>query len=463
MSAALIVLLVIAVLVVVVLAKSVTIVPQAQAKVVERLGRYSRTLSPGLALLVPFVDRIRATIDLREQVISFPPQPVITADNLQVGIDTVVYFQVTDPRLAVYGIANYITGMEQLTTTTLRNVVGGLNLEGALTGRDGINSQLRSVLDGTTGPWGLRVARVEIKAIDPPLSIQDSMEKQMRADRDKRATILTAEGQRQSAVMTAEGQKASQILAAEGHKTAAILEAEAERQSRILRAEGERAALFLQAQGQAKSIETVFQAIHDGKPDQGLLAYQYLQTLPQIAKGDANKMWIVPSEFSQALEGLANLGGAGRGNTPEGQNKRSWLDVDAPAEDAAPAQPRAQLDTTDWFESRVPRAADQPEAKVEMSTLADSEPSVPHPEVPQAPSLSELKADVQESGAAADPRNRPEDDDRPAPPPPYGQGGPAAEYGQPYPEQDNRSRQGQQQQGPPPNWQQGPPQGYGQQ
>ena len=202
--------------------------------------------------------------------------------------------------------------MEQLTTTTLRNVVGGLNLEGALTGRDGINSQLREVLDGTTGPWGLRVARVEIKAIDPPASIRDSMEKQMRADRDKRAIILTAEGQRQSAITTAEGQKASAILSAEGKKQAAILEAEAERQSRILRAEGERAALFLQAQGQAKSIETVFQAIHDGKPDQGLLAYQYLQTLPKIAQGDANKMWIVPSEFSKALEGLSRLGGAER-------------------------------------------------------------------------------------------------------------------------------------------------------
>jgi regulator of protease activity HflC (stomatin/prohibitin superfamily) len=211
---ALIALIVIALLVVVVVAKSVTIVPQAQAKVVERLGRYSRTLSPGLSLLVPFIDRVRATIDLREQVISFPPQPVITSDNLQVGIDTVVYFQVTEPRLATYGIANYIQGMEQLTTTTLRNVVGGLNLEGALTGRDGINSQLREVLDGTTGPWGLRVARVEIKAIDPPPSIRDSMEKQMRADRDKRAIILTAEGARQSAITTAEGQKASAILSA---------------------------------------------------------------------------------------------------------------------------------------------------------------------------------------------------------------------------------------------------------
>jgi len=374
-------LIVVALMVIIVIAKSLTIVPQAQAKVIERLGRYSRTLAPGLNLLVPFVDRVRATIDLREQVISFPPQPVITSDNLQVGIDTVVYFQVTDPRLAVYGIANYITGMEQLTTTTLRNVVGGLNLEGALTGRDGINSQLREVLDGTTGPWGLRVARVEIKAIDPPPSIRDSMEKQMRADRDKRAIILTAEGARQSAITTAEGQKAAAILSAEGKKQAAILEAEAERQSRILRAEGERAALFLQAQGQAKSIETVFQAIHDGKPDQGLLAYQYLQTLPQIAQGDANKMWIVPSEFSKALEGLANLGGAG------GEGSRSWLDVEPSTNGST--RPTAEMDTTGWFESQLPPAAEQPEARIELSSIADVPPPAP-------PSLAQAKEEVRE-------------------------------------------------------------------
>jgi regulator of protease activity HflC (stomatin/prohibitin superfamily) len=402
---ALIALIVIALFVVVVLVKSVTIVPQAQAKVVERLGRYSRTLSPGLALLVPFVDRVRATIDLREQVISFPPQPVITADNLQVGIDTVVYFQVTDPRLAVYGIANYITGMEQLTTTTLRNVVGGLNLEGALTGRDGINNQLREVLDGTTGPWGLRVARVEIKAIDPPPSIQDSMEKQMRADRDKRAVILTAEGQRQSAITTAEGQKAAAILSAEGKKQAAILDAEAERQSRILRAEGERAALFLQAQGQAKSIETVFQAIHDGKPDQGLLAYQYLQTLPKIAQGDANKMWIVPSEFSKALEGLSRLGGS------DGEN-RSWLDVDATANGNGSAgngatAPAQSLDTSSWFESQLPPAAEQPEAKIELSSIG-VEPSLPSTGMPTPPPLSQVTEDVRSTRQLGPGEDRPE-------------------------------------------------------
>ncbi len=381
MTPALIALIVLALLVVFVVARSVTIVPQAQAKVVERLGRYSRTLSPGLSLLVPFVDRVRATIDLREQVISFPPQPVITADNLQVGIDTVVYFQVTEPRLAAYGIANYIIGMEQLTTTTLRNVVGGLNLEGALTGRDGINSQLREVLDGTTGPWGLRVARVEIKAIDPPPSIQDSMEKQMRADRDKRAIILQAEGARQSAITTAEGEKASAILSAEGRKQAAILEAEAERQSRILRAEGERAALYLQAQGQAKSIETVFQAIHDGKPDQGLLAYQYLQTLPQIAQGDANKMWIVPSEFSKALEGLGRLGGG------DGES-RSFLDVPTPA--AGDGGGTSPLDTSSWFESQLPPAAAQPEARIELRSITDTDtgPALPSPELPPTSDLA---------------------------------------------------------------------------
>jgi regulator of protease activity HflC (stomatin/prohibitin superfamily) len=245
------------------------------------------------------------------------------------------------------------------------------------------------VLDGTTGPWGLRVARVEIKAIDPPASIRDSMEKQMRADRDKRAVILTAEGQRQSSITTAEGQKASAILSAEGRKQAAILEAEAERQSRILRAEGERAALFLQAQGQAKSIETVFQAIHDGKPDQGLLAYQYLQTLPKIAQGDANKMWIVPSEFSKALEGLSRLGGA------DGEG-RSWLDVGNSGDGGANGNGSAtaqSLDTSGWFESQLPPAAEQPEAQISLSSIG-VQPGLLAAEMPTPPSLSQATEDV---------------------------------------------------------------------
>ena len=254
---ALIVLGVIVFLVVVLLAKSVALVPQADAAVIERLGRYSKTVSGQLTFLIPFVDRIRAKVDLRERVVSFPPQPVITKDNLTVSIDTVVYFQVTNPQAAVYEINNYIVGVEQLTTTTLRNVVGGMTLEETLTSRDSINGQLRGVLDEATGRWGLRVARVELKSIDPPPSIQESMEKQMKADREKRATILTAEGHRESSIKTAEGDKQSRILAAEGAKQASILTAEGERQSRILRAQGDRAAKYLQAQGQAKAIESI--------------------------------------------------------------------------------------------------------------------------------------------------------------------------------------------------------------
>jgi regulator of protease activity HflC (stomatin/prohibitin superfamily) len=367
MSGGLIAAIVILAVVLFVLVRSVRIVPQARAAVVERLGRYVRTATPGLTILVPFVDRMRPMIDLREQVVSFPPQPVITSDNLTVAIDSVIYFQVTDPRAATYEIQNYIQAVEQLTITTLRNVVGALNLEQALTSRDSINTQLRGVLDEATGPWGIRVARVEIKAIDPPPSIQDAMEAQMRADRNKRAVILAAEGQRESAIKTAEGQKAAQILAAEGQKQSAILAAEAERQSRILRAEGERAARYLAAQGQAKAIETTFNAIHAAKPDPALLAYQYLQTLPQIAQGDANKMWIVPSEFSKALDGLAKLGGA------DGEGEPSWL----AARNAVDGDPRP-IDTSNWFDSNLTPAAEQPEAANLRASDNDPESQIAH-------------------------------------------------------------------------------------
>ncbi|RZS43714.1 regulator of protease activity HflC (stomatin/prohibitin superfamily) [Herbihabitans rhizosphaerae] len=310
MPVTLIVVAVIVLFALVVVVKSVLVIPQSQSAVVERLGKFRTVATAGLNFLVPFLDRVRERLDLREQVVSFPPQPVITQDNLTVSIDTVVYFQVTDSRSAVYEISNYIVGVEQLTTTTLRNVVGGMSLEETLTSRDSINSQLRGVLDEATGRWGIKVNRVELKAIDPPPSIQDSMEKQMRADREKRAMILTAEGTREAAIKTAEGQKQSQILAAEGAKQGAILEAEAERQSRILRAQGERAARYLQAQGQAKAIEKVFNAIKAGKPTPEVLAYQYLQTLPQMAQGDANKVWLVPSDYGKALEGFAKMLGA---------------------------------------------------------------------------------------------------------------------------------------------------------
>jgi len=268
----------------IVVARTVRIVPQARAGVVERLGRYSRTLTPGLVILVPVVDRVRQMIDLREQVVSFAPQPVITEDNLVLSIDTVIYYQVTDARSATYEIADYIQAIEQLTVTTLRNLIGGMSLEQTLTSRDGINDELRVVLDEATGKWGIRVNRVELKAIDPPRTIQEAMEKQMRADRDKRAAILTAEGVKQSQILTAEG----------------------ERQSTILRAQGERESQMLRAEGQAKAIETVFKAIHDNDPDPKLLAYQYLQMLPQIAAGEGSTMWMIPSELTQAMGAMAS-------------------------------------------------------------------------------------------------------------------------------------------------------------
>ena len=267
----------------VILARSIRIVPQANAGIVERLGRFNRVLGAGLAIIIPFVDRLRPLIDMRERVVSFPPQPVITEDNLVVSIDTVIYFQVTDPKSATYEIENFIQGIEQLTVTTLRNVVGGLDLEAVLTSRDSINAALRGVLDDATGKWGVRVNRVELKAIDPPASVQESMEKQMRAERDKRATILTAEGEKQSQILTAEGA----------------------RQAEILRAEGDAQAAVLRAKGEAEAIEKVFKAIHDADADDRVLAYQYIQQLKEIANGQASKIWVIPAELSGAAQKIA--------------------------------------------------------------------------------------------------------------------------------------------------------------
>ena len=302
--------------VIVLLTKTVRIVPQARAGIVERFGKYKQTLPAGLNVVVPFIDRVRYLIDLREQVVSFPPSSVITEDNLTVEIDTVIYFQVIDPVAATYEIANYIQAVEQITMTTLRNIVGGMDLEQTLTSRERINSGLRGVLDEATDKWGIRVGRVEIKSIDPPPSIKDTMEKQMRADRDKRAAILTAEGQRQSAILTAEGQKQSAILSAEG-----------DRESQILRAQADREAAILRAQGEGQAIQTVFQAIHDGNPDQSLLAYQYLQMMPKIAEGGANKLWIVPSEIGKALEGLGSTMNELRGIPKEVEGPKTRVDM----------------------------------------------------------------------------------------------------------------------------------------
>ncbi len=273
-------------------AKTIRIIPQARAGVVERLGRYSRTLTPGLTIVIPFMDRVRPLIDLREQVVSFPPQPVITEDNVSVGVDTVLYFTITDAKSATYEIANPLQAIEQLTVTTLRNIIGAMTLEQTLTSRDSVNTALRAVLDERTGKWGIRINGVEIKSVDPPPSIQEAMEKQMRAERDKRASILTAEGFQQSQVLTAQGAKEAAVLKAEGDKQAAILRAE----------------------GESQAIAQVFQAIHDGKPDDELLRYQYLQMLPQLAQGDANKVFVIPSDFS---EGIGKIGKAiGSGGAP---------------------------------------------------------------------------------------------------------------------------------------------------
>ncbi len=270
--------------------RTIKIIPQARAGIVERLGRYHRTLDPGLTVVSPFIDRVRPLVDLREQVVNFKPQSVITEDNVVVGIETVLYFTVTEPRSATYEIANPLQAIEQLTVTTLRNVIGGLTLEATLTARENVNTDLRTVLDEATGKWGIRINRVEIKSVDPPSDIKTAMEKQMRAERDRRAAILTAEGEKQAQILTAEGQK----------------------QAAVLKAEGARQAAILRADGEAKAIATVFDAIHQGDADKKLLSYQYLRMLPELARGEANTVFVIPSEFTQAF---ADIGNAVAGRT----------------------------------------------------------------------------------------------------------------------------------------------------
>jgi regulator of protease activity HflC (stomatin/prohibitin superfamily) len=324
---------VIALIVLLTVVRSVRIVPQARARNVERFGRYRKTLEPGLNFIVPFVDRVKTQIDLREQVVSFNGQPVITEDNLVVQIDTVLFFQVTDPRAADYEIVNYIQAIEQLTATMLRSVIGSMDLEQTLTSRDKINTLLRGVLDDASGKWGIRVTRVEIKAIDPPKSVKDAMEKQMRAEREKRAAILTAEGQRQSQILTAEGDKTSKILRAEGDKQAAILRAE----------------------GEAQAISQVFESIHRNDPDPKLLAYQYLQTLPQLANGAGNTFWVIPSEVTTALKAVTSAFAGG--DAPAAGN--SALGSAAPASGTAasgPAEPAVEPDAVEQAaSSAIPR------------------------------------------------------------------------------------------------------------
>jgi regulator of protease activity HflC (stomatin/prohibitin superfamily) len=318
---------VIALIVLLTVVRSVRIVPQARARNVERFGRYRTTLEPGLNFIVPFVDRVKASIDLREQVVSFEGQSVITEDNLVVMINTVLFFQVTDPRAADYEIVDYIGAIEQLTATMLRSVIGSMDLEQTLTSRDKINTLLRGVLDDASGKWGIRVTRVEIKAIDPPKSVKDAMEKQMRAEREKRAAILTAEGARQSQILTAEGDKQSKILRAEGDKQAAILRAE----------------------GEAEAINQVFDSIHRNDPDPKLLAYQYLQTLPKLAEGAGNTFWVIPSEVTTALKAVTSAFSGPEAPQP------------GPAE---PAPAQQQLPQPPPEQPAIPRQAADPEQGV---------------------------------------------------------------------------------------------------
>ncbi len=389
MTPGLIVLALLVVFAIVVILRTVRIVPQQTSLIIERLGRYSRSLEGGIHILIPFVDKVRANVDLREQVVSFPPQPVITSDNLVVNIDTVIYYSVIDAKSAVYEIANFIQGIEQLTVTTLRNVIGSLDLEETLTSRDQINSQLRGVLDEATGKWGIRVNRVELKAIEPPMSVQESMEKQMKAERDRRAAILTAEGIKASNILTAEGEKQSQILRAEGSAQARILE----------------------AQGQARAIQEVFDAIHRGKPTQKLLAYQYLQVLPQLARGDSNKMWIIPSELTDALRGIGNTLGGGGAQAPMAEGDDEWVD---PGEQIGNAftetileDPRKALE-----EARGQAGAAESEAMERTTTRrtaapepapASATPALPAPPVQTAPPVPPMPASAPQAAPAAEP------------------------------------------------------------
>ena len=385
-----IILLLVAVLVIVAIFRAVRIVKQSTAIIVERLGRFQAAYGAGMHFLVPFIDRVRNIMDLREQVVSFPPQPVITSDNLVVSIDSVVYYQITDPMRATYEISNYLQAIEQLTVTTLRNVVGSMDLEQTLTSRDQINGQLRGVLDQATGRWGIRVNSVELKSIDPPASIQGSMEQQMRAERDRRAAILTAEGVKQSQILTAEGDK----------------------QSAILRAEGQAQSAILKAQGESRAILQVFEAIHRGNADSKLLAYQYLQTLPKIANGSSSKMWIVPTEFTAALDGIAGALGGGKDGGPSGGPNDSDDDAARPgvdlsgseldlgiASDRASTSLQAPEEALAQARGEVESASQ--EASEEPAPKADVSPKAPTDEVDGGATVSVPTSDGLEGSHAA--------------------------------------------------------------
>ena len=278
---------------------NIKIVPQSKAYVIERLGTYSTTWQTGLHIKIPFIERIAKQVSLKEQIVDFPPQPVITKDNVTMQIDTVVFFQITDPKLFSYGVERPLSAIENLTATTLRNIIGEMELDNTLTSRDVINAKIRGILDEATDPWGIKVNRVELKNILPPKEIQDAMEKQMKAERQRREAILTAEGEKASKILVAEGQKESMILAAEAEKQSAILAAEAVKEAKIKEAEGEAEAIIRVEEARAKAIEL----INNAAPGQGYLTIKSLESFEAAANGQATKL-IIPSDL-QGIAGLA--------------------------------------------------------------------------------------------------------------------------------------------------------------
>ena len=288
------------IIVFIVIISNIAVVQQSRAYVIERLGAFQTVWGVGLHFKIPFIDRVARRVSLKEQVLDYPPQPVITKDNVTMQIDTVVYFQITDPKLYAYGVEQPMAAMETLTATTLRNIIGDLELDQTLTSRDVVNTKMRAILDEATDPWGIKVNRVELKNILPPQDIQNSMEKQMKAERDRRQAILQAEGQKKSAILIAEGEKESAILRASAEKEAAILKAEAERQAAILKAEGEAEAIRAVQQALADSLEMLNQKA----PNDSVLKLKAIEAMQKIADGQATKI-IIPSEM-QGLVGMAN-------------------------------------------------------------------------------------------------------------------------------------------------------------
>ncbi len=296
---------IIVVLGLVTLIRSVRVVPQARVALVQRLGRYLKTADSGPLLVVPYMDKVLPMVDMREQVIAFNRQAVITADNVGIQIDTVVYYQIIDAQKATYAVANLLSAMEQITITTLRNVIGSLTLDKTLTSREEINSKMRATLDEVTESWGTRVNRVELRDILPPPDVQHAMEKQMQAEREKRATILTAEGQQQSAVLRAQGEKEAAVLKAEGQKQSAILESE-----------GQAEALLKVQTAQAEAVNRLFGALNGSGTTPEILKYLYIQNLPKLAEGSANKLFVIPSELEGIVAGANIVGSAIADNIP---------------------------------------------------------------------------------------------------------------------------------------------------